>query len=165
MNTVGVSNKSINQVLIGTMTSTPPIRIRSQDIGSPRGSVGPQKGRNAHPFKTSINKFYLEHGHPMPISSSVICSKTVPEKSADVYARKIMGFGSNSVVTKSPNLIDFGLSPANTLNKIKSGIVPTTRVGRSTNVSDWHRPRNDIEEVTAKIGSVKKRVQRIYFKK
>ena len=58
MNTVGVSPRATTKVLTGTGTSAPPIRIRSQEIGSPRGSIGPQKFRNAHPFKTSINLFF-----------------------------------------------------------------------------------------------------------
>ena len=57
-----------------------------------------------------------------------------------------MDFGSNSVVSESPNFMDFGLSPSNTPDKLKSVIVPTTRVGRLTNVSNWPRPRHDIKE-------------------
>ena len=60
-----------------------------------------------------------------------------------------MDFGSNFVVAKIPNLMNFGLSPANTPGKIKYVIVPTTRVGRLTNGSVWIRHRHDIEEFTA----------------
>ena len=44
--------------------------------------------------------------------------------------------------------MDFGLSPANTSYKLKSVIIPTARFRRSTNGSNWRRPRHDIEEVT-----------------
>ena len=60
-----------------------------------------------------------------------------------------MDFGRNFVVTKSPKFMDFGLSPANTPDKTKYVIVPTTRYGELTNGSDWLWPRNDIEEVIA----------------
>ena len=55
MNTAGVSPRATNQVMTGTGTSAPTIHIRSQDIGSPKGSIIPQKVRNTHPFKTFIN--------------------------------------------------------------------------------------------------------------
>ena len=41
MNTVKGSPRSTTQAMAGTGTYTPPIHIRSQDIGSPRGSIGP----------------------------------------------------------------------------------------------------------------------------
>ena len=59
--------------------------------------------------------------------------------------------------------MDFGLSPANTPDKLNSVIVPTTRVIGLTNGSDWIWPRHDIEEVTAERVS-KKSVQRLYLK-
>ena len=55
MNTFGVSPRSTTQVMTGTGTSVPPIRISSQKIGIPRESIGSQKVRNAHPLKFSIN--------------------------------------------------------------------------------------------------------------
>ena len=70
-NTVGVSPRSTTKVMTGTGTSAPLILIRSQEIGSPRGSIVPQKVRNAHPFKISINQFSPEHGQPTPIFSKV----------------------------------------------------------------------------------------------
>ena len=116
MNSVGLSSRATTQVLTGTGTSVPPICIRRQQIGCSRGVIGPQKVRNAHPFKTSNNLFSSKHGHPTPIFSKVIGRKTVPDESVDVYARKRMDFGSYSVAAKSPNFMDFGLSPANTLD-------------------------------------------------
>ena len=68
MNTAVVTPKATNQVLIGTGTSGPSIRIRIQDISSPRGSIGPQKVRNDHTFKTSINIFLQNMGTLRPFS-------------------------------------------------------------------------------------------------
>ena len=67
-----------------------------------------------------------------------------------------MDFGINSFVAKSPNLMDFRLSPANTTDKLKSVIGSTTGVERSTNGSDWLASRHDIEEVMVEIVSKKK---------
>ena len=72
MSTFRVSPRATNKVLTGTGTSAPPIRIRSQVIGIPSGSICPQKFRNAHPFKTTINLFSPIHGHRTPILSKVI---------------------------------------------------------------------------------------------
>ena len=101
MKTVGVSSRATTQVLNGTGNSASPIHIKSQDIGSLRGSIGPQKFRKAHPFKTSINQFFPKHGHLTPIFSKAIGRKIVPKESTDVYARKRMGFRINSVVSKT----------------------------------------------------------------
>ena len=57
MNIVGVSRIYTTHVITGTGTSTPLISKSRQTIDSPRGSIGPHKVSNTHPFKTSINKF------------------------------------------------------------------------------------------------------------
>ena len=145
MNNVGVTTRSTTQVLIVTGTSAPPIRIRCQDIDSPRGSIGPQKFRNAHPFKTSINLFSPKHRHPTPIFSKLIGRKIFLDEIADVYTCKRIDFGSNSVVAKSPNFMPFRLRPANTADKLNSLIVPTTRVGRLADLSKCLVSRQDIE--------------------
>ena len=145
MNTVGVYTRATTQVLTGTGTSAPPIRIRRQEIGSPRGSIGPQNLRNAHTLKTSINPFSLKYGHPTPIFSKVISHKTVTDESADIYPCKRMDFGSNSVLYEGPNFMDFGLSPANTPDKLKSIIFLTTRVGRLNNGSYWIQSSHYLE--------------------
>ena len=164
MKNFGVYPRATTKVLTGTGTSTPPIYTRIQEIVSSRGSIGPQKVRNAHSFKISINKFSTEHGHPMPILSNTINRKTVADESADVNYCYRMDFGRNYFVTKSPNFMDFRLSPANTPDKIKSVIIPTTRVGRLTNGSNWLRPRHDIEEVTTNRVSEKKRTATTFKK-
>ena len=64
-----------------------------------------------------------------------------------------MDFGHNSVIAANPNFV-----------KIKSTIVPTTRVGRLTNGSDWLWPWHDIEEVMAERVRKSKRIQQLYLK-
>ena len=116
--------------------SDSPTRTGTQDIVIPRQSIIPQKGRNGDPLDAPINQFLAVHGHPTPIFIKVIGPKTVPDESADVYVRKRMDFWSNSVVAESPNFMDFRLSPANTTDKLKSVIGPTTRVKILTNGSN-----------------------------
>ena len=87
----------------------------------------------------------------MPIFSKLIGPKKVPGESSDFYGRKRMDFGSNSVVVESPNFMGFRLSPANTTDKIKSVIGPTTRVQRLMNGFNFLASRNYIEEVTVEI--------------
>ena len=90
----------------------------------------------------------------MPIFSKLIGPKTVPGESSDVYARGRMDFESNSVVAKIPNFVDLGLSPANTTDKLKSVIGPTTIIEGLKGGSDWIDFRHDCEEVT--VGRVSK---------
>ena len=149
--------KYTTQVLTDTATALPPIHIRSQEIGSSRGPIGHNKVRNAHQLKTSIHQFSPEHSHPTPIFSEVIGHKTVPDKRADVYTRKWMDFGSNSVLSESPNFMDFGLLPTNKRDKLKSIIVHTTKIKRVTNGSKRLKRTHDISEITAKTVSKKKR--------
>ena len=132
------------------ITYDSPTRTGTQDIVRPRQSIIPQEARNTDPLNASINRFLAEHGHPTPIFSKVIGPKIVPNESADVYARKRMDFGSNSVVAESLNFMDFRLLPANTTDKLKSIIGRTTRVEMTTNGSNWIASRHDIEEVTLK---------------
>ena len=111
MNTVGVSPSANTQVLTGNGTSTPSIHIRIQEIGSPRGSIDPQKVRSVHPFKTSINRFSPKHGHPTTTVSKVIGRKTVANESTDVNSRCGMDFGHNSVVSKCQTSLILGCFP------------------------------------------------------
>ena len=60
---------------------------------------------------------------------------------ADVNARKRMNFTINSVV-------DLGLSPAHTRDKLKSVFAPATRAGEVTDKSDRLASRHRIAEVT-----------------
>ena len=162
--TVRVSSRSTNQVLTGTGIFAPPIRIRIQEIRSPRGSIGPHKVRNVQPFKNSINLFSPKHGHPTSIFSKVIGCKTVSDESADVNPCCGMDFRRNFVITNSPTFMDFRLSPTNKPDKIKSVIVPTTRFGRLANGSNWIWTWHDTEEVTVEIVSKKIAYSNYIFK-
>ena len=57
-------------------------------------------------------------------------------------------FESSSVVSESPNVMDLGMSPSNTTDKLNSVIAPTTRVEGFTHGSNWIASRYDCEEVT-----------------
>ena len=127
-------------------TSDSPTRTRNQDIFSPKLSIIVQKGRNAELLNAPINQFLAVHRHPTPIFRKIIGPKTVSGESADVYARKRMDFASNYFVAEIPNYKDLGLSPANTTDKLKSVIGPTTRVEGLTNRSDWLVSRHGCEE-------------------
>ena len=59
-----------------------------------------------------------------------------------------MDFASNSVIVKTPNFMDLGLSPANTTDKLKSVFVPATRVEGFMDNSYWLASRHGCEEVT-----------------
>ena len=153
VNTVVATSRLTLQSSNFISTSDSPMRTGTQDIVSPRRSIIPQESRNAEPLEAPINQFPDVHGHPTPIFSKVIGPKIVPNESADFYARKRMNFGSNSVVAKIPKFMDFRLSPANTTDRLKSVIIPTTRFEKLTNGSNWIAYRHDIEEVTVEIVS------------
>ena len=106
-----------------------------------------QKGRNTEPLDAPINRFSAVHGHPTPIFSKVIGPKTVCGENVDVYTQKRMEFTINSVVAENPNFMDLGLSPANTKDKLKSVIGPTTRVEWLTDSSYWLTSRHGCKEV------------------
>ena len=59
-----------------------------------------------------------------------------------------MHFGSDTVLSKSPNFINFRLSSANTTDELGSVFVPNTILGRQTNGSNWIPPWHYISEYT-----------------
>ena len=71
--------------------SDSPLRTRTQDIVIPRRSIIPKKCMTTETLNALINKLPAVHGHPAPIFSKVIGTKTTPEERADVYAHKRMG--------------------------------------------------------------------------
>ena len=73
-----------------------------------------------------------------------------------------MDFRSNSVLSESTNFIDFELLPANTQDKIKSVIVPTTIVERLRDDSNWLWPTHNIEEVAVERVSKKNHIANIF---
>ena len=60
-----------------------------------------------------------------------------------------MNFASNAVFRKNPKLVDLGLSPAHTADKLKSVIGPATRAGGLADKSDGLSSSHGIAEVTA----------------
>ena len=60
-----------------------------------------------------------------------------------------MNFTSNSVFGETPKFVDLGMSPAHTTDKLKSVIVPATRVEGCLDHSNWLASRHRIAEVTA----------------
>ena len=152
-NTLVIPPKTTTQVRNGNGPSVPPIRIWSQNIKGPRCSIIPQEVRNAEPIDTSINRIPDEHRDPTPSWSKVIGSKTFTNESSDIYARGWMNFRSDTVLSESPNFMDFGLSSVNTTNELGSVFIPTTRIGRPTDGSNWLPPGHDISEATADIVS------------
>ena len=148
-NTVIITPRINTQFHTVTGPSVPPISIQSQKIEGPRRSVIPQEVRNSEPLDSSINLFPAKHRYPTPGWSNKIGSKTVTNKSADVYAHSQMNFGSDTVLSKSPNFMNFGLSSVNTTDELGSVFVLTTRVERSTNGSNWNPPGHDISEAKA----------------
>ena len=56
----------------------------------------------------------------------VIISKTFTNKSANVYMRGWVNFGDDTVLSESPNFIDFWMLSVNTTDELGSVFVPTT---------------------------------------
>ena len=75
-----------------------------------------------------------------------------------------MCFGSDTVLSESPNFMDFGLSYVNTTDELGSVFVPTTRIGRPTDGPNWLLTGNDISEATADIVSGTKANKHYIFK-
>ena len=148
-NTVGITSRTNTQVLSGTGPSTSPTSIGIQKTEGTRRSIILQEARNAEPLDGSINQFPAKHREPTPGWSKIIGNKLVTDKSADVYARGRMNFGSDTNLSENPNFMNFGLSPVKKIDKLRSVFVSTTRVGSPKNSSNWIKPRHDIEEATA----------------
>ena len=60
-----------------------------------------------------------------------------------------MNFASDTVLSKSPKLLDFGMLYVNIKDELGSIFVPITRNGSPPNGSKWHPPDHCISEVTA----------------
>ena len=86
---------------------------------------------------TSINRIYAKHRDPAPTWIKVIGRKFSDDSSANVYSHCRMNFTHDAVLTKSPNFINLGLSSVHTLDELGSIFIPTTRIGRLANVSNW----------------------------
>ena len=100
-------------------------------------------------FDASINRFSAVNGHSTPYFSSVSGAETVSSEVADVNPCERVNFASNAVFGKNPKFVDLGLSPAHTADKLKSVIVPATRVRGLTDNSDGLTSSHGISKVGA----------------
>ena len=138
--TVGIPPITTSQVLTGTGPSDSAIRIGRQKIEGTRWSIIMQEDRNAELIDASIHQFLDKHRDPTPGWSKIIGSKVVTDESANVYVHRRMNFGSDTVLSKNTNFKNFWMSHVNTIDKLGSVIVPTTRFGRPTNGYNWLQP-------------------------
>ena len=136
------------QVWNGTGPLFPPISKGGQNIEVPRRFTIPQEVSNAKPLKSSININPDKHRDTMPSWSKVIGSKTFTNESADVYVHVRMNFGSDTVLSKIPNFMDFGLSSVSTTDELGSVFISTIRSGRQTNGSNWLPSGHNTSEAT-----------------
>ena len=83
--------------------------------------------------------------------SKAIGHKFTNEYSIDVTSRCQMNLRRDSVITESPKFMNMGLSSVHTLDELRSVFIPTTRIGRPADVSNWLPPYHRIGEVTADI--------------
>ena len=139
-NTTGMTPKLITSVWIGAGHSVSPTRMGIQDIGIPRGSIGPQEGRDNQPLDTSINGIYAKHRYPAPTWSKVIGSKLSDKSSTEVYSRCRMNLTRDAVLIKTPNFMNLGLSSVHTSDELGSIFIPTNIIGRLTDESNWILP-------------------------
>ena len=154
INTVGMPLRNTTQVWNGTGPSVPPIIIGSQKIEGPRQPIIPQEVSNAKPLDAYINKIPAKHRDPTPSWSKLIGSKKITNKSStNVYARGRMNLGSDIVLFKSPNFMDFGLSSVDATDELGSVYIPSTRIGRPTDGSNWLPPGHCISEAISDIVS------------
>ena len=145
-------------------TSISLARTGTQEIISPRRFIIAKRAKNSKPLDTPIIGFSAVHGQSTSILIKVIGLKTVLGESADVYARRMMDFARNSVISKSPNFMDLGLLPAHTMDKLDSVIDPATRVEGLKDGSDWLASMHGCKEVT--VGRVSEaKVYSDYIKK
>ena len=142
-NTTGMTPKLITSVWIGAGHSVSPTRMGIQDIGIPRGSIGPQEGRDNQPLDTSINGIYAKHRDLAPTWSKVY------KPSADVYSRCRMNLTRDAVLNKIQNFMNLGLSSVHTSDEIGSVFIPPTIIGRPDDGSNWLPPGHRIGEVAA----------------
>ena len=151
INTVRMPPRTTTPVWNSTGPSVPPINIGIQKIKGPRRPIIPQEIRNPEPLTDSINRINDKHRYPDPSWSKVIGIKTFTNESADIYARGRMNFWSDTILSESPNFMDLGLSTFNKTDELGSVVVPTARIGRPEDGSNWLLPGHDISEATADI--------------
>ena len=148
-NTPKSSTRLTSSVWIVSSNTGSPTRTGSQDIISPRGSIGPQEVRDSQPLDTSIDGIYSNHRDPAPRWSKFICQKFTNKLSADVNSCCWMNLTHDAVLTKSPNFVNLGLSSVHTFDEIGSVCIPTSRIGTPEDGFNWILPGHCIGEVTS----------------
>ena len=147
-------------VRISGSTNGSPSRAGSQDITSPRRSIGPQWSKDAQPLDTSINVIYSKHRDPEKTWSKVIGRKFTVESSTYVNSRCRMNLTRDTILTESPNFVNMGLSSVHISDELGSIFILNTRVRRQTYGSNLILTVHRIGEVTAdrvsRTGSEKK---------
>ena len=130
-------------------TSVSSKQIGNKDIFSPRNSSTARRGRNSEPFDASINGFPAVNEHYTSYLSGISGVETISIEVSDVNLCERVNFASNSVFGENPKFVDLGLSPAHTVDKLKSIFVPATRSGGLTDNSDGLTSSHGIAKVTA----------------
>ena len=143
--------RATTPVRTGTGISVPTIIIGSQNIEDTRRPIINQEVGSAEPLDASINKVPSKHRDPTPIWSKAIDRKFTNKSSADVYARCRMNLTSDTVLSKSPSLMDFGMSSVNTMDELGSVFPVNTIIGLATIESNWIPHRHGISEATTDI--------------
>ena len=131
------------------VTSLSPTRIGNQDIFSPSTSITARRGRNVELFDASINRFLAVNGHSTSYFSGVSGAETVSAEFADINPCERVNFASNAVIGKNSKFVDMGLSPAHTVDKIKSVISPAIRAEGLMGNSDGLTSSHGISKVVA----------------
>ena len=124
-------------VCIGAVPYISPTNIRSQEIENTRRSIVPQEVRNTEPFDTSINGISAKHRDPTPTWSKVIGRKLSEKSSAYIYLCCRTNLTRDAVLTESPNFMNPGLLYVQTLDELSSIFIPTTRIRRQRDGSNW----------------------------
>ena len=112
-------------------------------------SIIPQEVRNAQPFDTSINGISSKHRDPAPTGSKIIDCKFSDKSSPGIYLRCRMNLTRDTVFTESPNFMNLGLWYVHKSDELGSIFIPTNRIRRPTDASNWLLPSRHIGEVSA----------------
>ena len=95
--------------------------------------------------------------HSTSYLSGVRGAKIVSAEVADTNPCERVKFTINSIFGKTPKFVDKGLSPAHTADKLKSAIVPSTRLRGLTDNTDGLSSSHGIAKVTSDRASEAKR--------
>ena len=163
-NTVVMPPRTTTPVRTGNGPSVSPISIKIQKIEGLRRPIIPQEVRNAELRDAYINRITSEHRDPMPSWSKAVGIKLANKSSADVYARCRMNLASDTVLRKSPNFMDFGLSSFNTTDELGSFFAYTTTIGSAMHGSNWLLSNHCISEDTSDRASRTKAKNHYNFK-